>query len=137
MVKHYLVLLGFILIVLTSMQVAKSETIPKAEEMYVTTEDIISDIIFPTIDKRVIKEYGGDNRLIWQWKRIVGITYNENHSYDVTVRIEIPSKNLNENVKEDLVKVRISPSCDSEKINKQKCNHGFEIEILDYKHLSQ
>ena len=137
MVKHYLVLLGFILIVLTSTQVAKSETIPKAVEMYVTTEDIISDIIFPTIDKRVIKEYGGDNRLIWQWKRIVGITYNENHSYDVTVRIEIPSKNLNENVKEDLVKVRISPSCDSEKINKQKCNHGFEIEILDYKHLSQ
>src|SRR5690606_7405205 len=65
MVKHYLVLLGFILIILTSMQVAKSETIPKAEEMYVTTEDIISDIIFPTIDKRVIKEYGGDNRLIW------------------------------------------------------------------------
>ncbi|MEK5078022.1 hypothetical protein MKX73_03320 [Solibacillus sp. FSL W7-1436] len=140
MVKHYLVLLGFILIILTSMQVAKSETIPKAEEMYVTTEDIISDIIFPTIDKRVIKEYGGDNRLIWHWKRIVGITYNENHSYDVTVRIEIPSKDINENVenvKEDLVKVRISPSCDSEKINKQKCNHGFEIEILDYKHLSQ
>ena len=140
MVKHYLVLLGFILIVLTSMQVAKSETIPKAEDMYVTTEDIVSDIIFPTIDKRVIKEYGGDNRLIWHWKRIVGITYNENHSYDVTVRIEIPSKDINENVenvKEDLVKVRISPSCDSEKINKQKCNHGFEIEILDYKHLSQ
>jgi len=140
MFKHYLVLLGFILIVLTSMQVAKSETIPKAEEMYVTTEDIISDIIFPTIDKRVIKEYGGDNRLIWHWKRIVGITYNGNHSYDVTVRIEIPSKDINENVenvKEDLVKVRISPSCDSEKINKQKCNHGFEIEILDYKHLSK
>ena len=67
MVKHYLVLLGFILIVLTSTQVAKSETIPKAVEMYVTTEDIISDIIFPTIDKRVIKEYGGDNRLIWHW----------------------------------------------------------------------
>ena len=140
MVKHYLVLLGFILIILTSMQVAKSETIPKAEEMYVTTEDIISDIIFPTIDKRVIKEYGGDNRLIWHWKRIVGFTYNENHSYDVTVRIEIPSKDINENVenvKEDLVKVRISPSCDSEKINRQKCNHGFEIEIIDYKHLSQ
>ena len=137
MVKHYLVLLGFILIVLTSMQVAKSETIPKAEEMYVTTEDIISDIIFPTIDKRVIKEYGGDNRLIWQWKRIVGITYNENHSYDVTVRIEIPSKKPNRNVKEDLVKVRISPSCDSEKINKQKCNHEFKLEILEYKHISQ
>ena len=137
MVKQYLFLLGFLLIVLNFTQVAKSETIPKAEEMYVTTEDIISDIIFPTIDKRVIKEYEGNNHLIWQWKRIVGITYNENHSYDVTVRIEIPSKNLNENVKEDLVKVRISPSCDSEKINKQKCNHDFQIEILDYKHLSQ
>ena len=137
MVKHYLVLLGLILIVLTSMQVAKSETIPKAEEMYVTTEDIISDIIFPTIDKRVIKEYGGDNRLIWHWKRIVGITYNENHSYDVTVRIDIPSKKPNGNVKEDLVKVRISPSCDSEKLNKQICNHEFKLEILDYKHLSQ
>ncbi|ATP40854.1 hypothetical protein CSE16_12815 [Solibacillus sp. R5-41] len=137
MVKQYLVLLGFVFIVFIPTQNAKSETNSEVEGMYVTTEDIISDIIFPTIDKRVIKEYGGDNHLIWQWKRIVGITYNENHSYDVTVRIEIPSKKLNENVKEDLVKVRISPSCDSEKINKQICNHEFKVEILDYKHLSQ
>ncbi|ALC85265.1 hypothetical protein AM499_05120 [Bacillus sp. FJAT-22090] len=57
-------------------------------------------------------------------------------SYDVTVRIEIPSKNIDD-AKVDLVKVRIFPSCDSGKINKQKCNHGFKIEILDYKHLSQ
>ncbi|MEH7305485.1 hypothetical protein V7137_10290, partial [Neobacillus drentensis] len=28
-----------------------------AEEWYVTPEDIIRDIIFPAIDKRVIKEY--------------------------------------------------------------------------------
>lgn len=135
-VKHYLVLLGFILIVLTSTQVAKSETIPKAAEMYVTTEDIILDIIFPDIDKRVIKEYGQNTLFDWQWKGIVDITYNDNHSYDVAVKIEIPSKNLDA-AKQDLVKVRVSPSCDSDKINKQKCNHGFKIEILDYKHLSQ
>ena len=60
--------------------------------MYVTTEDIISDIVFPTIDKRVIKEYGQDTLFGWEWKRIVGITYNDNHSYDVSVRIEIPSE---------------------------------------------
>lgn len=79
---------------------------------------------------------GGDQHFGWQWNRIVGITYNDNHSYDVTVRIEIPPKNVNEDIKDDLVKVRISPSCDSEKINKKKCNHEFKIEILDYKHLS-
>ncbi|WP_223556973.1 hypothetical protein [Lysinibacillus sphaericus] len=136
MVKQYLILLGFLFIVLTSTQVVKSETVPKVEEMYVTTEDIISDIIFPTVDKRVIKEYGQDTLFDWQWKRILDITYNDNHSYDVTVKIEIPSKNF-EDAKEDVVKVRISPSCDSDKINKQQCNHGFKIEVLDYKHLSQ
>ncbi|WP_374966337.1 hypothetical protein [Lysinibacillus sp. RS5] len=136
MVKQYLILLGFLFIVLTSTQVVKSETVPKAEEMYVTTEDIISDIIFPTVDKRVIKEYGQDTLFDWQWKRILDITYNDNHSYDVTVKIEIPSKNFDD-AKEDVVKVRISPSCDSDKINKQQCNHGFNIEVLDYKHLSQ
>jgi len=137
MVKKYLALLGFVFIVFIPTQIVKSETNSEAEEMYVTTEDIILDIIFPTIDKRVIKEYGGDNFFDWQLKRIVGITYNDNHSYDVTVKIEIPPKKLNVNVKEDLVKVRISPSCDSDKINKQKCNHGFNIEILEYKHLSK
>ncbi|WP_068986309.1 hypothetical protein [Lysinibacillus xylanilyticus] len=136
MVKQYLILLGFLFIVLTSTQVVKSETVPKVEEMYVTTEDIISDIIFPTVDKRVIKEYGKDTLFDWQWKRILDITYNDNHSYDVTVKIEIPSKNF-EDAKEDVVKVRISPSCDSDKINKQQCNHGFKIEVLDYKHLPQ
>ncbi|MFX3627983.1 MAG: hypothetical protein ACE3JR_01235 [Ectobacillus sp.] len=88
--------------------------------------------MFPTIDKRVAKEYGVDSLFGWQWKRIVGITYNDNHSYDVSVRIQIPSKNPDD-YKEDLVKVRIYPSCDSPKIG---CNHDFKIEILDYKHLS-
>ncbi|MFJ8235399.1 hypothetical protein ACIQ34_06555 [Ureibacillus sp. NPDC094379] len=136
MVKQYLALLGFVFLILIPTQIVKSETNSEAEEMYVTTEDIILDIIFPTIDKRVMKEYGGDNLFDWQLKRIVGITYNDNHSYDITIRIEIPPKKLNDNVKEDLVNVRISPSCDSEKLNKQKCNHEFKIEILKYKHLS-
>jgi hypothetical protein len=135
MVKQYLVLLGLLFIVLTPSQVVKSETNSEVEEMYVTTEDIILDILFPIVDNRVIKEYGQDTLISWHWKRIVGITYNDNHSYDVTVRIEIPSKNLDD-FKEDLVKVRISPSCDSDRINKQKCNHEFKIEIVDYKHLS-
>lgn len=56
MVKQYLVLLGFLFVVLTSNQVVKSETTLEVEGIYVTTEDVISDIVFPTIDKRVIKE---------------------------------------------------------------------------------
>ena len=135
MIKRYLILLGCLFLIFTLTQVVKSETNSEVEGMYVTTEDIILDILFPIIDKRVIKEYGQDAHISWQWKRIVGMTYNDNHSYDVAVRIEIPSKNLDD-AKEDLVKVRISPSCDSDKINKQKCNHEFEIKILDYKHLS-
>lgn len=135
MLKRYLILFGFLLFA-TSLQTVKAETDPKVEEMYITTEDIILDIIFPTIDKKVIKEYGQDNLIGWDWQRIVGITYNEDHSYDVSVRIQIPSQNLDNN-KEDLVKVRISPSCDSDKLNKLKCNHNFKIELLDYKHLSK
>lgn len=136
MIKQCLILFGFFYFALTTMQTVKAETVPKVEDSYVTTEDIVSDLVFPTIDKRVIKEYGGDDLFSWQWQRIVGIKYNNNHSYDVTVRINIPSRN-NDNVKEDIVKVRVSPSCDSGKINKQICNHGFKIEIVDYKHLSQ
>lgn len=136
MIKQYFAILGFVFMVLIPTQIVKSEANSEVDDMYVTTEDIILDIISPTIDKRVIKEYGGDNFFDWKWKRIDGITYNDNHSYDVTVRIEIPSENFNDDVKEDLVKVRISPSCNSEKINKKKCNHEFKIEILNYKHLS-
>ncbi|MGE7998038.1 hypothetical protein ACQKOF_05070 [Lysinibacillus sp. NPDC093190] len=65
MVKQYLVILGVLFIVITSTQVVKSETIPKAEEMYVTTEDIILDIVFPYIDKRVISEYGQNTLFDW------------------------------------------------------------------------
>ncbi|MEK4967630.1 hypothetical protein MKX29_08150 [Cytobacillus sp. FSL R7-0696] len=136
MVKQCLILFGLCLFTFTPMQTVKAETVPELKNSYYTTEDIISDLVFPTIDKRVIKEYGGDELFGWEWQSIVGIKYNNNHSYDVAVRINIPSKN-NDNVKEDLVKVRVSPSCDSGKINKQKCNHGFKIEIVDYKHLSQ
>ena len=137
MVKHYLILIGFVSIVFILAQNTISEANSEAEELYVTTEDIVSDIILPIIEKRVIKEYGGDNDLIWNRRGIVDITYNNNHSYDVTVRIDIPSEQLNGNGKEDLVKVRISPSCDSEKINKQICKHEFKLEILEYKHISQ
>jgi hypothetical protein len=136
MVKHHIILFGMFLFAFTSMQFVKAETVLNAEDSYVTTDDIVSDLLFPTIDKRVIKEYGGGELFDWQWQRIVGIKYNDNHSYDVKVRINIPTKN-SENVKVDLVTVRVSPSCDSGKINKQKCNHEFKIEILEYNHLSK
>ncbi|MDF2902766.1 MAG: hypothetical protein K0S25_404 [Bacillus sp. (in: firmicutes)] len=137
MVKLYLILLGFLLFAFTPIQVIKAESVSKVEqEMYVTTEDIIADIVFPTIDKKVQKEYG--HNLNWQWVRIVGINYNDNHSYDVAVRIQVSSeRNKPLDYVEDLVKVRIAPSCDSEKLNKQLCKHDFNIEILEYKHLSQ
>ncbi|PAW27936.1 hypothetical protein BKC07_16210 [Peribacillus simplex] len=134
MVKQYLFLLGFLLFALTPLQIVKADSVLKVEqELYVTTEDIISDIVFPTIDKKVQTEYS-DDMIGWQWKRIVGIKYNDNHSYDVAVRIQVPSQH--NGYVDDLVKVRISPSCDSEKLNKLKCNHDFKIDILDYKHLS-
>ncbi|RRN67721.1 hypothetical protein EI200_22015 [Peribacillus simplex] len=92
--------------------------------------------MFPTLDKKIEKEYG--RNLGWQWQRIVGISYNENHSYDVDIKIQVSSeRNEPLDYVDDQVKLRISPSCDSEKLNHLKCNHGFKIEILDYKHLSQ
>ncbi|GKV56117.1 hypothetical protein NCCP2222_20640 [Sporosarcina sp. NCCP-2222] len=135
MVKPNLILLVCLGFVFIWSQNLTSEAHSEAEEMYVTTEDIIADIVFPIIDKRVIQEYGGDPLLGWDWKRIEGVTYNDNHTYDVTVRIQIPSEN-HLNTKEDLVMVRISPSCNSGKINQLKCNHGFKVEVVDYKHLS-
>jgi hypothetical protein len=105
---------------------------PHPEVGYVTTEDIIGDIIFPAIDNRVIKEYGGDGLFGWQSQRIVGIVYNNNHSYDISVRIQVPDdRSKPDNYAEDLVKVRVSPSCDSPKIG---CSHGFKVEVLDYQH---
>ncbi|WP_051348786.1 hypothetical protein [Peribacillus kribbensis] len=86
------------------------------DDMYVTTEDIISDIIFSSIDKRVMKEYPGNNAATFGWKsqRIVGIVYNNNHSYDVSMRIQVPDKNNSSfEYAEDSVKVRVTPSCDS------------------------
>ncbi|WP_282156296.1 hypothetical protein [Cytobacillus gottheilii] len=135
MVKQCLCLVGSLLFAFTVVHTVNAETIPEVENSHFTTEDIVSDLVMPTIDKRVIKEYKGDDLFGWEWQRIVGIKYNNNHSYDIDVKINIPSKDINDI--EDLVKVRVSPSCDSEKINKQKCNHDFNIEIIDYKHLSR
>ena len=88
------------------------------EDWYVTPEEIIWDIIFPAIDKRVIKEYGGKEDLTFGWKkqRIVNIVYNNNYSYDLSIRIQVPdNNNIRIKYTEDLVKVRVSPSCDSPK----------------------
>ncbi|MGM0876774.1 MAG: DUF3888 domain-containing protein [Bacillota bacterium] len=137
MVKQYIILFGLLLFAFTPLQTVKAQPILKEEELYVTTEDIIADIVFPSIDKKVVKEYGGDPSVDWQWKRIVGINYYNNHSYDLSVRIEVPLKDNPNEFNEDLVKLRISPSCDSEKLNKQLCNHDFNIKILEYKHLSR
>ncbi|NRD78569.1 hypothetical protein HPT25_14490 [Bacillus sp. BRMEA1] len=130
MIKQYLILLGFILFAFTPLQTVKAESVSNNEEQYFTTEDIVREILSPIIDKRLIKEYGYDAS-IWVWQRIVGITYNHNHSYVVAVRVYIPF-----NDKEDLVKLRISLSCDSEKNNELKCNRGLNIDIVEYKHLS-
>jgi hypothetical protein len=136
MLKKCIFFLGVMVFVFSPFQYVKAETSPKKDDWYVTTEDVILDIIFPTIDQRVTKEYGGNNQMVdWQFRRIVGLHYNDNHSYDVTVRIGVPSES-DEDVKEDLVEVRVSPSCDSDKLNKQKCNHDFKIEIVDYQHES-
>ncbi|WML50232.1 hypothetical protein RCG23_10735 [Neobacillus sp. PS3-34] len=111
-----------------------NEIKPYAEDWYVTPEDIILDIIFPAIDKRVIKEYGGKEAsgFGWQQRRIVNIVYNNNHSYDISLKIQVPGQNNGPiGYREDLVKVRVSPSCDSPKIG---CSHGFSVEVLDYEH---
>ncbi|WP_078546788.1 hypothetical protein [Litchfieldia alkalitelluris] len=134
MIKQSFILLGLTFAFIPQQNVMV-ESAPKVEDLYVTTEDIVLDLIMPIIDKRVIKEYGGGPLFDWQIQRIVGIAYNDDHSYDVSVRINIPSGN--DNTKEDLVKVRVSPSCDSGKINKQVCNHDFRVEIVEYKHLSK
>ncbi len=110
---------------------------PYAADWYVTPEDIIRDIIFPAIDKRVIKEYGGNeaSSFGWQQRRIDRIVYNNNHSYDISIRIQVPdNNNIPIKYTDDLVKVRVSPSCDSPKIG---CSHGFKVEVLEYKHLNK
>ncbi|MDQ6596453.1 hypothetical protein RCG21_08685 [Bacillus salipaludis] len=107
---------------------------PYAEDWYVTPEDIIRDIIFPAIDKRVIKEYGGkeESSFGWEQQRILGIVYNNNHSYDISLRIKVPDNSaMPPDATYDKVKVRVSPSCDSPKIG---CSHGFKVEVLEYEH---
>jgi len=135
MIKQCLIFVGLILMVFTPFQSVRAKNAFQVEEMYVTTEDILEDILYPTVDKRVAKEYRPNTFLDWNWKRIVGVNYNNNHSYDVAISIKVSSdKNRPHSYSEDLVKVRVYPSCDSPKIG---CNHGFKIAVLDYKHLSQ
>lgn len=52
MVKKYLILLGFFLFAFTSMQAVKAEIVPKAEDLYVSTEDIVSDLVFQLLIKK-------------------------------------------------------------------------------------
>jgi hypothetical protein len=133
-IKNFIILFGALLLAFTPNQNIKAETQTKATDWYTTTEDIVLDLIMPTIDKRVIKEYGGDALFDWQLRRIVGITYNHGHSYDVSVSIIIPRENESEI--EDFAKVRIYMPCDSAKINQKLCNHGFKMEIMEYKNVS-
>jgi hypothetical protein len=136
--KKMIVLFIFLLIFATGSAANAKPPEPKeikkyAEDWYVTPEDIIKDIIFPSIDKRVMKEYPGNDVAVfgWETKRIVDIVYNNNHSYDISVKIRVPGNNSPLEVADDLVKVRVSPSCDSPKIG---CSHGFKVEVIDYEH---
>ncbi|MGO4889447.1 hypothetical protein ACJ2A9_16995 [Anaerobacillus sp. MEB173] len=139
--KKIIVLLTILLMPVTGDLVNATPPEPKefkpyAEDWYVSTEDIIWDIIFPAIDKRVIKEYGvkDASSFSWEQQRIVNIVYNNNHSYDISLRIRIPDNNNPLEHMEDLVKLRVYPSCDSPKIG---CSHGFKVEVLDYEHLNK
>lgn len=139
--KKLLVLLSVLLWILPVISHSANAEDPEpekvAEDWYVTPEDIIKDIIFPSIDKSVMQAYPGNDVATfgWQLQRIVDIDYNTNHSYDIAVRIQVPAeKNKPGYFAEDLVKVRVSPSCESPKIT---CTHGFSVEVLEYKHMSE
>ena len=68
-------------------------------------------------------------------KELLAYHYNRDHSYDVSIRIRVSDEsNKPFDYVQDLVKVRIFPSCDSPKIG---CKNGFGIEILDYEHLTK
>lgn len=89
--KKSLVLLSALLFILPSISnsanIEEREKVkPFAEDWYVTPEDIIKDIIFSSIDKRVMQEYPGNGVAAFGWRlqRIVNIVYNNNHSYDIS-----------------------------------------------------
>ncbi len=67
------------------------------------------------------------------------MNYNNNHSYDFDVKIEVDPQSIKgrDIPIEDIVRLRISPSCDSNKIHQSICNHDFKTGTLDYKHLPQ
>lgn len=58
-------ILGLLLVAIAPLQTAKAE--PLSEEAYVTTEDIIADIIFPPIGKKIEEEYGGNSIVLSWW----------------------------------------------------------------------
>ena len=73
--------------------------------------------------KRIIKEYG-DELFSWESGRIVGIVYINKHSYDISIEVKVAEAY-------DIVKVKVTPSCDSPKIG---CSHDFKVEVLDYQY---
>ncbi|MFE8697614.1 hypothetical protein ACFYKT_14830 [Cytobacillus sp. FJAT-53684] len=139
-----MIVLFTILLMLSVNIIVKAKNLPETKEIkpyaddwYVTPEDIIRDIIFPYIDKRVMQEYPSNDYAAFRWQaqRIVGIVYNNNHSYDISISLQVPDERIAPvNYAQDLVKVRVSPSCDSPKIG---CGHGFKVEVLDYEHMNK
>ncbi|GAB3064038.1 hypothetical protein [Virgibacillus ainsalahensis] len=103
MVKRCLLILGVSLLALSSLQIVQAAPISNVEDNYFTTEDIIADIVFPSIDKKVVEKYGSEDAFGWQLRRIVGINYNQNHSYDVSMRVKIDIKDKPHKYTEDLV----------------------------------
>ncbi|MGD6960419.1 hypothetical protein ACQCWA_22885 [Rossellomorea aquimaris] len=65
--KKLLVLFSALSLILTTRILVNAEASdpekvkPFAEDWYVTPEDIIRDIVFPSIDKRVMQEYPGND----------------------------------------------------------------------------
>lgn len=133
MLKNCFILFVALLFAVLPSSNTQAESLSNNENGYVTTEDIISDIIFPSVDKKVVEEYGDEDAFGWELHRITGIKYNHHHSYDVTVRIKIDMKDNPHKFTEDSVTIRIYPPCDSEKI---ECNHDFKLEILEYQPIS-
>nr|WP_263326832.1 DUF3888 domain-containing protein [Neobacillus sp. Marseille-Q6967] len=129
MVRRFIFVLLFLAFI--PLHAAQAKVSPSINQgIYVTTEDIILDIIFPKVDKSVQKEYQNKN-INWQWTRITDITYINNHSYEMNVKITVDGRDWKA---EDLVKVKILLPCDSNKLN---CKGKFKVAIINYHHLSK
>lgn len=65
-------------------------------------------------------------------KGLLVMFYINNHSYDISISLKVPDESNDPDIyAQDLVKVRVSPSCNSPKIG---CSHEFKVEIVDYEH---